>query len=108
MALHSDSAYSAPSARTRGPLAWFATNHVAANLLMLLLLVAGSLALSNIKVEIYPQIESSRIRVSVLYLGASPAEVEQGVCVHIEEALEGIVGLKEIRADAIEGDHERK
>ena len=87
----------------RGPLAWFATNHVAANLLMILLVVAGSLALSNIKVEIYPEIESSRIRISVAYPGASPAEVEQGVCVHIEEALEGVVGIKEIRADAIEG-----
>ena len=102
MAFHSDSVHNT-DAGTRGLLAWFATNHVAANLLMLLLLVAGSLALSNIKVEIYPQIESSRIRVSVAYPGASPAEVEQGVCVHIEEALEGIVGLKEIRVDAIEG-----
>ena len=86
-----------------GPLAWFATNHVAANLLMILLLVSGSLALSNIKVEIYPEIESSRIRIGVSYPGASPAEVEQGVCVHIEEALEGVVGIKEIRTDAIEG-----
>ena len=109
MALHShnadntDSAHNTHSSRTRGLLAWFATNHVAANLLMLLLLVAGSLSLSNIKVEIYPQIESSRIRVSVPYPGASPTEVEQGVCVHVEEALEGIVGLKEIRVDAIEG-----
>lgn len=95
--------YNTRRARTRGLLAWFATNHVAANLLMLLLLGAGSLALSNIKVEIYPQIESSRIHINVSYPGASPAEVEQGVCVHIEEALEGIVGLKQINTDAIEG-----
>ena len=84
-------------------VAWFATNHVAANLLMGFAVLAGLAALTQIPVRVYPDLEVPLITVTVPYLGAAPEEVESGVCIRIEEQLEGIVGIKEIRSIADEG-----
>ncbi len=86
-----------------GPLAWFAGNHVAANLLMLLILVGGVINLLNTTVEIFPDTSVDIITVSVPYLGASPAEVEEGVCIRVEEAVAGIEGIKTLHSTAMEG-----
>ena len=86
-----------------GPLAWFANNHVAANLLMLFLLIAGVLSLRTIKLEIFPEMDTEMITVQVPYLGASPEEVEEGVCMRVEEAVEAIQDIKEIRSTSGEG-----
>jgi multidrug efflux pump subunit AcrB len=61
-----------------GVLAWFAGNHVASNLLMGFLLFAGFLSLLNVVVEVFPEFDVDIITVSVVYLGATPAEVEEG------------------------------
>ncbi len=87
----------------KGPLAWFATNHVAANLLMLLFIAVGALSLAQITVEVFPEIELDMVTVSVAYPGASPQEVEQGVIERLEEEIDGIVGIKRMRATAAEG-----
>ena len=58
----------------KGVLAWFAQNHVAANLLMLLIIVGGIISLSTNIVEMFPQMSVDIITVQVPYLGASPAE----------------------------------
>ena len=84
-------------------IAWFANNHVAANLLMGLIILAGIVTLPNMPMKSFPDIDVPVISVSVTYLGAAPEEVEEGVCVRIEEELEGIEGIKEIRSDANEG-----
>ncbi|GJM10884.1 MAG: acriflavin resistance protein [Lysobacteraceae bacterium] len=87
-----------------GIIGWFATNPVAANLLMIILLVTGLMtALFFIKKEIQPRIETNAITVTVPYLGAAPEEVEEGVVVKIEEAIQGIEGIKEITSTAAEG-----
>ena len=86
-----------------GMLSWFATNHVAANLLMLIVLAAGAITALQIKREVFPSIETGLVTVQVPYLGASPDEVEEGVSTRVEEAIEGIEGIKRIRSIAQEG-----
>lgn len=84
-------------------IAWFASNHVAANLLMVLIILAGMVTLPLMQRKSFPDIDIPIINVSVPYLGAAPEEVEEGVCVRIEEELEGIEGVKEIRSYSNEG-----
>ena len=62
-----------------GIIAWFAANHVAANLLMLLIIVAGLITASSIRKETNPEFVLDQIEVRVPYLGAAPQEVEEGV-----------------------------
>ena len=84
-------------------IAWFATNHVAANLVMGFAVFAGLASLSRIPVKLYPDVDLPLIIVTVPYLGAAPEEVESGVCTRIEESLEGITGIREVRSISAEG-----
>ena len=84
-------------------IAWFANNHVAANLLMGLIILSGLFALPQIPMKPFPDIDLPLIKIVVPYLGAAPEEVEEGVCIRIEEELEGIEGIKHIRSTANEG-----
>ena len=87
----------------KGLLGWFATNHVAANLLMFLIITSGLLTVLSIKNEIFPEFSLDIITISVPYLGASPAEVEDGVILRVEEAVAGVDGVKKINSTASEG-----
>ena len=87
----------------KGPIAWMARNTVAANLAMLVLLIGGVVAALNIKQEVFPEFELDIITVAVPYPGASPAEVEQGITLAIEEAIRGVDGVKEITSSSAEG-----
>jgi multidrug efflux pump subunit AcrB len=89
--------------KDRGILAWFASNRVAANLLLILVIVGGLLSLRSMKIEIFPDLSIDMIKISVPYLGASPSEVEEGVVIRIEEAIAGIEGIKRLRSVAAEG-----
>ena len=82
---------------------WMARNHVAANLLMLVFLVGGVIAALSVKVEVFPEVELDRVTVSVIYPGAGPEEVEDGVVRPIEEAVNGVDGVKRVIANAAEG-----
>ncbi len=86
-----------------GPIAWFARNHVAANLLLGIIVLAGLVSLSKMPQKSFPDIDINLITVTVEYLGAAPEEVEAGVCIRIEEELEGITGVERIRSTASEG-----
>ena len=87
----------------KGLIAWFAANHVAANLLMILIIVGGLFTVGSIRKETNPQIELNLIQVRVAYLGAAPQEVEEGVVLKVEEAIQNLVGIKKIRSYAFEG-----
>jgi len=87
----------------KGLLAWFASNHVAANLLMLLIVAAGLLSILTAKMEVFPEFSLDMINVSIPYLGASPDDVEEGVCVRVEEAIAGVDGIKRMTSTATEG-----
>ena len=87
----------------RGWIAWFARNSVAANLMMVFIIVSGLIATTAVTEEVFPEIELDRITISVPYLGAAPEEVEEGVVVRIEEAIQGVDGIKQILSTASEG-----
>jgi len=87
----------------KGILGWFASNHVAANLLMLLIVAAGLLSILGAKMEVFPEFSLDMINVSVPYRGASPDDVEEGVCVRVEEAIAGVDGIKRMTSTAVEG-----
>jgi multidrug efflux pump subunit AcrB len=86
----------------KGPLAWFAANHVAANVLMAFILISGALSLARVVVEIFPEMDTDIVTIRVPYRGASPAEAEEGVCIRVEEAIASIEGIKRIRSVAQE------
>ena len=92
-----------PDRQTHGPIAWMAKNSVAANILMLVLLVGGFFAATKVKQEFLPEAQLDMVTVSVPYPGASPEEVEQGILLVVEEAVRGIDGVKRVISTANEG-----
>jgi len=86
-----------------GGISWFARNPVAANLMMVFIIVSGLLATTTVREEVMPELELDWISIQVPYLGAAPEEVEEGVVIRIEEAIQGIDGIKEIQSTASEG-----
>lgn len=83
-------------------IAWFAANGVAANLLMLVLVVGGLITIPAIPKEVFPEFASGLITVRVPYPGAAPEVVEEGVVVRVEEAIEDLEGIDEIRSTSAE------
>ncbi len=94
-----------PATEKAGFFAWFTQNHVAATLVALAFAVAGLAALLSGKVrrEVFPEIAPNIVTVQVPYPGATPVEVEQGVCLRVEEAVEGVTGVDRITSNANEG-----
>ena len=84
-------------------LTWFSENTVAANLLMILIMAGGLLTVRNVKMEIFPELSSGFISVTVEYLGATPEEVEEAICVRIEEEVQDVDGVKKITSTAYAG-----
>jgi multidrug efflux pump subunit AcrB len=86
-----------------GIIAWFVRNGVAANVLTVIIVAGGLLALPQIRQQVFPEFPSEMIQVNVPYPGASPAEVEEGICVRIEEAVQTLDIIKKLTSTAIEG-----
>jgi multidrug efflux pump subunit AcrB len=86
-----------------GPIKWMASNHVAANLLMMIFIIGGLVMAFAIRQEVFPEIELDIVQVSVAYPGAGPEEVEDGIVLKIEENLSSLTGIKEIKSAAAEG-----
>ena len=86
-----------------GPIAWMAKHTVSSNLLMLVLLLGGLAATLIIKQEVFPNFDIDRVSITVAYPGASPEEVEKSIVLAIEEAVEGLDGVKEVESSASEG-----
>lgn len=87
----------------KGVIAWFTKNSVTANLLAAAIVVGGLITLPGIRKEVFPEIDPAIITVSVIYLGATPEEVEEAICSRIEEAVDGLNGVKEVTSSANEG-----
>jgi len=84
-------------------IAWFAENSVAANLLMAVLVVGGLFTLPTIKREIFPEVRVDVVTVTVPYRGAAPEEVEEAICVRVEERIQSVEGIKRLTCTATEG-----
>jgi len=86
-----------------GPIAWMASHPVAANLLMAIFVLGGFFIATKVKQEVFPEVEIDLVSIAVPYPGASPAEVEQGIVLSIEEAVRGLDDIKRVTATAAEG-----
>ena len=84
-------------------IVWFAQNPVAANLMAILIFLGGIAALPSIRQQSFPEMEVDMIQIGVPYLGAAPEEVEEGVCIRIEEEIAGIQGIERLTSTASEG-----
>jgi multidrug efflux pump subunit AcrB len=91
-----------PGSSNRSLIDWFIRNPVAANLLMVVLLVGGALSAVNLQRQVFPTISPGTVVVTVPFPGATPAEVEEGVTRRVEEAVLGIDGVKRVTSTASE------
>lgn len=89
--------------KVTGLIGWFATNHVAANLIWVLVVGIGIYTLLNIKFETMPAFETERISVSMSYPGASPEDIEETITIKIEEAIKDIEGIDRYYSFSNEG-----
>ncbi len=87
----------------KGVIAWFARNPVAANLLMLVIIITGIFSAMTIRTQLMPDIQIQQVRIEVAFPGASPGEVESGVISRLEEAVRDIEGIADMRSYSSEG-----
>jgi len=81
---------------------FFAAHPTASNLLMLFLMVIGLTSLPKLKRETFPDFTPGEIQITVPYPGASPEDIEESVCLLIENAIDGINDVEEVRCQAME------
>jgi len=81
---------------------YFGAHPTAGNVLMVAILILGLSALPKLQRDTFPLIPPTEVEVRVAYPGATPDDVEDAVCLRIEDALDSITGLVEIRCDARE------
>lgn len=85
-------------------IAWFARNDVAANLLMVTILLLGLTFLNTkIPLEVFPSMEARQVNISMSLRGATPEDAEQGVAILLEEAVADLQGIKQIVSYSSEG-----
>ena len=82
---------------------WSVEHRVTVNLVMVFLIVAGFFTVINMKREMFPQFSLDMINIGVNYPGASPEEVEEGICIKIEEQLKSLEDVKTMYSTALEG-----
>jgi len=84
-------------------ITWWIDNHVTANLLMIFIIIIGFFYASSIRKEVMPEFNLDIIEIDVPYRGATPKDVEESICIKIEEHIAGIEGIKKIKSVALEG-----
>lgn len=84
-------------------IAWMVKNRVAANLLMGIFLIGGLIVSLNITQEVFPEFSTDIVSITLPYPGASPAEVEEGVILSVEDGVRGLEDVKRVTSVATEG-----
>ena len=85
-------------------ISWFARNSVAANLLMFAIIIGGLVSLNGgVRLEVFPDFAVDQVNVRVPLRGATPEDVELGVAVRIEEAVQDLEGIDRIVSRSVEG-----
>ncbi|MCX7554355.1 efflux RND transporter permease subunit [Marinicella sp. S1101] len=87
----------------QGIIYWFASNPVAANLMMVCLLIGGLYSAWTMKKEMFPATSVNQVQITMAYPGAAPDEVEKGICVKVEDAVTGLEGIDKTTCVANEG-----
>ncbi|WP_144392074.1 efflux RND transporter permease subunit [Pleionea sediminis] len=85
-------------------IAWFTKNDVAANILLFIVMASGLFVLfTQIPIDLFPEFEQRRVQVSMSLPGASPQEVEEGITIKVEEAIQDIEGIRQLTSRSSEG-----
>lgn len=85
-------------------ISFFARNDIATNIMAVAIVVLASwLALEKIPYEIQPNQEFPEVRVQIVYRGGSPADIERDVAIPIEQALEGLSGIRVLETEINSG-----
>lgn len=87
----------------QGVIGWFIANPVAANLLMILVIVAGLLSLDGVRRELFPDTDQNVIIIRMFYPGASPKEVDEGITVKIEQVVKNVPGIRKVSSQSLHG-----
>ena len=82
---------------------YFAAHPTAANLLMIIFLVMGLSVLPELKRETMPDFTANEVEVRLEYPGASAEDIEEAVCQRVEDAIDGVSDVEEVRCEAREG-----
>ena len=92
------------SSQSQGVIAWFVNNPVAANILMIAIIAFGLYAVAKrIPLETFPSFEADIVNITVVYPGATPQEVEEGISIRVEDAIGDLPGIEKIYSDSAEG-----
>ena len=84
-------------------ISWFTRNSIAANLLMVAILLWGLGSLGKIIVEAHPVFQMDTVSVNMSYRGATPEEVESSLVIRIEEVTQDLEAIKSMSSKATEG-----
>ncbi len=84
-------------------IAWFARNDVAANLLMITIVMLGMIAVSKVGIQTFPEVSPDQVEVRVTLRGATPEDVELGIAVRVEEAVQDLEGIDTMTSRSVEG-----
>ncbi len=82
----------------RGLLQYFVRYPLTGDLIMIAILLAGYVSIGNIKSNFFPERPTKTITIQVVYPGASPQEMEEGIVVKIEDNLKGVAGLDQVKS----------
>jgi len=77
-------------------ITFFVRNRIWANVMMFSVFGFGLIALNNMRFSFFPEVQPSIITIQVVYPGASPEEVEEGVILKIEENLDGLNDVERV------------
>ena len=86
----------------RAIVKYFIDNPIAANLVMFGLFIMGLVGYSGMKSTFFPEVESKIINIRLVYPGASPQEMEEGIVTKIEENLKGVTGVERVTSTSLE------
>jgi multidrug efflux pump subunit AcrB len=92
--------HSSSEAKQTGLIAYFANNSVAANLMMVFIIIMGIVSYFTIQRQMFPNIEINYINIYANYPGASPQEIEESILIKVEEAVKDVSEIKKSWARA--------
>ncbi len=84
-------------------IGWFIRNPVAANLIMMLVIIAGFFTMTTMRIEGFPKLPADSIQIDTVFAGAYTGQVDRQITQKIEKALEGLPGIKKIQSTSLEG-----
>jgi multidrug efflux pump subunit AcrB len=89
--------------RRRGVIGFFVHHRVAGNLVMVVMVLAGVLALNRMNIQFFPTFALDVVSVRVLWSGAAAEDVEQGITDPLEQRLRSLDGLKRMTSTSAQG-----